>query len=80
MKEIDLDIKSLAYGPVTKYFNKDLWLAHLVWYEEQGYKVYKFDASKWFIIDDFYSDIHDKFEFPGYFGRNWGAVDDLITE
>lgn len=80
MENIELDIRTLAYGPVAKYYDKGLWETDLTWYEEQGYKTYFFDASKWYTIDDFYSDLHEKFEFASYFGRNWGAVDDLISE
>ncbi|WP_444996277.1 barstar family protein [Aliikangiella sp. IMCC44359] len=76
----ELDVKTLHYGPVSKYFNKNLWIEHLEWYRANGYKVYSFNAEQWYTIDDVFSDIHEIFSFPGYFGRNWGAVDDCITD
>lgn len=77
---IELDVRTLSNGPIVKYFNLDLWDRHLAWFEEKGYKRYRFDASEWQNIENFYSDTHQEFEFPNYFGRNWDAFFDCITD
>lgn len=74
------DNKSLNHNLIIKYYNKDLFNTDLNLYKNIGFKVYKFDADMWYTIEDLYSDMHEKFQFPSYFGRNWGAVDDLITD
>ncbi len=77
---IDLDKRTLAYGPVAKYYDIDLLNKDLEWYRDAGYKVYQLDAEKWYTIEDLHSACHEVFQFPGYYGRNWGAFDDVISE
>ncbi len=80
MTEIELDKKTLAYGPIAKYYDHELLKKDISWYHQVGYKIYELEASKWYTIDDFHSDIHEVFNFPSYYGRNWGAFDDVISE
>ncbi|MAX35830.1 barstar family protein [Gimesia sp.] len=78
--EKELDYQILADGPVTKYYSIELLDQHQNWFSEHGYQIYCFDAKTWYSRDNFYSDIHDGFEFPEYFGRNWDAFNDCISD
>ncbi len=80
MNSIELDKQTLAYGPIAKYYDATLLKSDLDWYRSSGYELYELDASKWYTIDDFHSSCHEIFEFPGYYGRNWGAFDDVISD
>ncbi|WP_444936247.1 barstar family protein [Microbulbifer sp. JMSA004] len=80
MAEFKLDLKTLAYGPVAKYFDLALFEKDISWYEDAGYKVYFLDGEKWYTMESFHSDCHEVFSFPSYYGRNWGAFDDVISE
>ena len=75
-----LDFRLLRDQPVTLYHEQAVLGDDLGWFEKQGYKSYRLDASSWSTADCFHDEVSRTLEFPAYYGRNLDAFNDCLSD
>lgn len=67
-------------GPVTKYWRRDVFEQDLDGMLARGYRVRRFDCSRWRSEDDLHSTLKAGLELPAYTGSGFDALADSLTD
>lgn len=75
----------IDYGLVQNTFVTMYWRSPVLgetvgWLRSHGYEVAEFDAGSWTSADGMLDDLAERFQFPGYFGRNLDALNDCMRD
>jgi len=70
----------LRFGPVTKFYSRDVLERTRAWLRAEGYREIEVDSSSWRSADDLHASIASAFAFPDWYGRNFDALDDLMYD
>ena len=76
----ELDYRLCANGPVTLYHRRDLLLDDVDWLIRAGYQVELFQCVTWTNEDGMHSDLRQRMSFPSYYGNNFDALNDCLTD
>lgn len=83
-EEIDhasrLDRLLLQSGPIILYFQRHILEETTEWFGQQNYEVVTLDCRQWKSLEDFFTDVSQRLNFPDYFGRNLNAFNDCLSE
>jgi RNAse (barnase) inhibitor barstar len=75
-----LDWQILRDGGISLYWRAEYLAEDAQWLSNHDYNLYDFDCATWVSREDMFSDFGRALHFPEWWGRNFDALDDCITE
>ena len=75
-----LDWQILRDGGIQLYWRREYLLADTEWFVKHDYEVFDFACNTWTLQDAMFSDFARVLRLPDYFGRNFDALDDCMTD
>lgn len=75
-----LDWHLLQNGGVALYFRPTVLEEDLEWFRANRYDIYEFECKSWNSVADLHKDFKDTLRFPDYYGRNFDALNDCLTD
>jgi len=67
-------------GFVTKFRRRSVLTEALAMFSGLGYRVVTVDAGNWASEDDLHDDVAAALDFPSYYGRNFDALNDCLSD
>jgi RNAse (barnase) inhibitor barstar len=67
-------------GPIVLYRRRDLLEADVAELAGVGYVIRRFDCAGWRGEPDMHHDLYEQLGFPDYYGKNWAALRDCLSE
>jgi RNAse (barnase) inhibitor barstar len=67
-------------GPVTKYWQREIFDADIAELTALGVRVFRFDCAAWIDDDAMHDQLRNEFELPAYTGRNFDALADSLSD
>ena len=75
-----LDYQIMCRGSIKPYTEDASLKNDISWLESENYNVTEFDCSTWETPELMHFELSDKLEFPGYYGKNYGALNECLNE
>jgi Barstar (barnase inhibitor) len=75
-----LDWSILRDGGISLYRNRKYLGEDMKWLELQGYRVFSVDCAAWTSHDALHKSLEEWLSFPAYYGRNFHALRDCLSD
>ena len=75
-----LDWGLLINSPVALYFSSDVLREDTEWFQTHAYVITALNCGLWQGADDLHEALSVALEFPAYYGRNFDALDECLSE
>jgi RNAse (barnase) inhibitor barstar len=75
-----LDLRLLQNSPITMYFGQDGLIEDTAWLAEHGYRIDRFDCTRWTTEESAHDSLSGALDFPDYYGRNLNAFNDCLGD
>lgn len=75
-----LDFQIYQNGWSNLYWKMEVLEEDLTWFGRASYHIVDFDCSSWWSMDDAHLDFKKQFCFPDYYGSNYAALHDCLSE
>lgn len=75
-----LDWTLLQNGAINLYYRPEVLAEDVDWLSAHGYLVHEFDCTAWQSQQDFHNDVSAKLDFPGWYGQNFDAFRDCLSD
>ena len=79
-EENDLDYVAVRDGGVLLYRKLNYIEEDIQWLRERNYRIYEFDCAAWTSEMALHENLRSALSFPDYYGNNFDALDEVITE
>lgn len=80
LRDDNLDLAIVAKGGISLYYNPSIFDHDIQLLSEKGYKIIQFDDRAITTAEELHLDIQNKLGFPGYYGKNFDALNDCMRE
>lgn len=78
--EHPLDFRLMQNTVVNLFFDADVLSGVTDWLADHGYKIVSVDTAAWRDEDDIHDDLAAALDFPDYYGRNFNALRDCLSD
>jgi RNAse (barnase) inhibitor barstar len=76
-----IDWQILQNGGFALYWRSTFLEEDIAWLKSEGYRLHEFDCTRWRgDINQLHDDFARSFSFPDYYGKNFDALDDCLTD
>lgn len=74
------DLLLMRNGPVVLFWRPEVLRSAIESLRTIGYRVVELDAASWATEDDLHDDLAARLDFPDYYGRNFHALTDCLSD
>lgn len=80
LRDEKIDLAIVAKGGISFYFNTTVFDYDIQLLSAKGYKIIAFDDRVITTANELHLDLQDKLGFPGYYGKNFDALNDCMRD
>jgi RNAse (barnase) inhibitor barstar len=75
-----LDFRIIQRGWISLYSNESILSTDINWFKKENYKIIEFECENWLEEILMFNEINRKLKFPEYFGYNYDALNDCLSD